>query len=162
IVVPRVPDDGPDILAALEAQGWRTALRSKGEEPEEDIQVYVADTEEEMGLWYRLAPITFMGGTLDPNALASDPFEPASLGSAVVHGPNIGNNSHRFSRLRKANATAELTSPDELGDMIFNLQAPDKAATLAHAGWSLTSESAHVVEKLAELIDAELSAVEVN
>ena len=162
IVVPRIPDDGQDLATALESQGWRTALRSKGEEPDENIQVYVADTEEEMGLWYRLAPITFMGGTLDKDAEASDPFEPASLGSAVVHGPSIGNNSHRFARLRKANATAELTSPDELGDMIFNLLAPDKAAMLAHAGWSLTSESAHVVEKLAELIDAEVDAGEVD
>jgi len=162
IVVPRVPDDGPALSAALEAQGWRTALRSKGEEPEENIQVYVADTKDEMGLWYRLAPITFLGGTFDKDAVASDPFEPASLGSAVVHGPKVGSSSYRFARLRAANATAELASPDELGDMIFSLLAPDKAAILAHAGWSLTSESAHVVEKLAELIEAELNAGEVD
>ncbi|MGI9390207.1 MAG: 3-deoxy-D-manno-octulosonic acid transferase [Boseongicola sp.] len=162
IVVPRVPGDGPAMSSAFEVQGWRTALRSKGEEPDETIQVYVADTVDEMGLWYRLAPITFLGGTFDGNAVASDPFEPASLGSVVVHGPNFGNNPIRFDRLRAANASAELKSPEDLGDMIFSLLAPDKAATLAHAGWSVTSESAHVVEKLAELIDSELSMGEAN
>ncbi len=156
IVVPRTSDAGPEISAALEAQGWRTALRSKGEEPHENIQVYVADTEGEMGLWYRLAPITYLGGTFDRNAEGSDPFEPASLGSAVVHGPDIGKNIHRFTRLKKANATAEVTSQDQLGDTIFNLLAPDKAAMLAHAGWSVTSESAHAVENLAEMINTEL------
>ncbi len=162
IVVPRTADDGPTIAAALEVKGWRTALRTKGEEPDENVQVYVADTEDEMGLWYRLAPITFLGGTFDDEAEASDPFEPASLGSAIVHGPNVGDKSYRFARLQTANATAELSSPNDLGDMIFDLLAPDKAAMLAHAGWSVTSESAHVVEKLAELIDAELGAGEVD
>jgi len=162
IVVPRIPENGAEVSAALEAQGWRTALRSKGEEPDENVQVYVADTEDEVGLWYRLAPITFLGGTFDVEEKASDPFEPASLGSAVVHGPDIGNNSHRFARLKKANATVEVASPDELGDTIFNLLAPDKAAILAHAGWSVTSESAHVVESLAEMIDAELDPGEAD
>ena len=156
IVVPRLQNDGRAIAAELEAQGWRTALRSNGEEPDENIQVYVADTEGEMGLWYRLAPITFLGGTIDKDAKASDPFEPASLGSAIVHGPEVGKSSHRISRLQAANATAELKTPDELGDVVFSLLAPDKAAMLAHAGWSFTSESAHVVKSLADIIDTEL------
>ncbi|MGI9390458.1 MAG: 3-deoxy-D-manno-octulosonic acid transferase [Boseongicola sp.] len=162
IVVPRLPSDGRAVSSAFEVQGWRTALRSEGEEPDETIQVYVADTEDEMGLWYRLAPITFLGGTFDKDAVASDPFEPASLGSVVVHGPDVGNSPIRFDRLRAANASAELASQGDLGDMIFNLLAPDKAATLAHAGWSVTSESAHVVVKLAELIDAELGIGEAS
>ena len=160
IVVPREPSDGPSIAADLDAQGWRTALRSIGEEPEENIQVYVADTEEELGLWYRLAPITYLGGTFDDDAPSPDPFGPASLGSVVVHGPNVGRNISRLARLKEANATAELSSLDDLGEMVFNLLAPDKAAMLAHAGWSVTSESAHVVEKLAEMIDAELGSGE--
>lgn len=155
VVVPRNVGAGARFAGEFAARGWRTALRSEGEEPDESVQIYVADTEEELGLWYRLAPITFLGGSLDPEADATDPFAPAALGSAIIHGPHVGVASRRIEKLREAGATEPIEDGAMLGDAVFRLLAPDKAASLAHAGWVTTSESAHAIERLAEIVDLE-------
>lgn len=153
IIVPRSIEAGPSIAAELEQKGWRTALRSGGGEPREDIQIYIADTEGELGLWYRLAPITFVGGSLFMGVEPSDPFDPAALGSVPVHGANTGLSKTRFERLQKAGAHFPVGSAEDLGPAIQTLLSPDRAAKLAHAGWTTTTESAPVIERLAELID---------
>lgn len=156
ILVPANLDDVADMRADLDAGGWRTALRSEGGEPDPDIQVYIADTEDELGLWYRLAPTCFMGGSFTPGAAVTDPYDAAALGSAVLHGPHLGDVVPRFDRLTQAGGCMDVTDGDTLGEAVQTLLAPDRAASLAQAGWSVTTESAGMVERLAELIDVAL------
>ncbi len=152
VVVPRDLSLGPAIAAALHSRGWQVGLRSAGDDPVEAVQVFVADTPEELGLWYRLAPISFVGGTLFDTGQQSDPYAAAALGSAVLHGPYTGENKSRFERLAAGGASVAVTDADSLGKAVQSLLAPDRAAMLAEAGWRVTTESAHVVEKLTELI----------
>src|SRR5690606_29129406 len=60
IWVPADPSSGADLHARLDSDGWQTALRSRGDTPREDTQIYIADTPGEWGLWYRLAPVTYL------------------------------------------------------------------------------------------------------
>lgn len=156
ILVPADPETAHSIRASFEEKGWRTALRSDGGEPDPDIQVYIADTEDELGMWYRLAPTSFVGGTLAVGGVSADPFDPAALGSAVLHGPLLGAAPVRFQKLQAANACIFVKTAEELGEAVLTLLAPDKAASLAQAGWAVTTESAHVVERLAEIMDQTL------
>src|SRR5882724_7600660 len=64
VIVPRHPDRGEAIARAIAASGLRGALRSREELPASTTDIYVADTMGELGLFYRLAPIVFMGGSL--------------------------------------------------------------------------------------------------
>ena len=153
ILVPANPEDAPYLRVKIDAAGWRTGLRSNGDEPDEDVQVYIADTEDELGLWYRLAPTSFVGGSFVGDVVATDPFDPAALGSAVLHGPHVGDVAPRFKRLADAGGALQVEDADGLGDALQSLLAPDKAAALAQAGWSVTTESAGVVERLVELMD---------
>ena len=162
ILVPEDLEATPEIRERMEKAGWQTTLRSEGGEPEDDVQVYIADTEGEMGLWYRLAPTSFMGGTFVGDVLASDPFDPAALGSAVLHGPLTGDVAPRFRRLAEAGGAIEVAGGDELGEAVQSLLAPDKAAALAQAGWSVTTESAGVVERLDEVMDLALEEAELG
>ena len=159
IVVPRDTSNGTDLARLFSEKGWRVAVQSEGEEPNETVQVFLADRDDDIGLWYRLAPITVIGGSFDPDAPAIDPYEPAALGSAIVHGREIGT-SVRFDRLKAAAATVEVVDPSVLGETLFGLLSPEKTAKLAHAGWSVTSESAHVVERLATMINETLDDLE--
>ena len=161
VVVPRDPADGAEIARSFTGKGWRVAMQSRDEEPNETIQIFVADGPEDLGLWYRLAPISVLGGSFDSDAEVADPFEAAALGSAIVHGPHVGHSS-RFERLRAAGATVEVARAEDLGDTMFRLLSPEATARLAHAGWSVTSESAHVVERLAAKIDEVIDAREVG
>lgn len=85
IVAPRHPARGGEITALLPG---RVRQRSDGEPPDGDC--YVADTLGELGLFYRLAPVVFIGGSLVPHG-GQNPLEPARLGCAVLHGPWMAN-----------------------------------------------------------------------
>ena len=78
ILVPDRAERSDRLAAMLEAsEGWQVARRSSEEEPDDETQVYIADAPSEMGLWYRLAPVTFMGGSLYGAGSQRDPFEAA-------------------------------------------------------------------------------------
>ncbi len=160
IIVPKDMDDGTAIAGSLETHGWRTALRSSGGIPDENVQVYIADTGDSMGLWYRLSPITYLGGSFDPDLPTSDPFAPASLGSAILHGPEVSGAVPRIQRLQASGASLVVKKTEELGDAVFSLLSPDKAALLAHAGWAITSEGAPAVEALVNMISRTLDGEE--
>lgn len=160
ILVPADLETVAEMRANLDANGWRTSVRSDGGEPDPDIQIYIADTEDELGLWYRLAPTSFMGGSFTPGGPVVDPYDAAALGSAVLHGDHLGDAEPRFKRLKAAGGCMDVTDADSLGEAVQTLLAPDRAAALAQAGWSVTTESAMVVERLAELIDLAMELAE--
>ena len=66
------------------------ARRSKGQPISADIDIYIADTLGELGLFFRVAPISFMGKSL-VDLGGQNPLEPARLGSAVLFGPHMWN-----------------------------------------------------------------------
>ncbi|MEM7198531.1 MAG: 3-deoxy-D-manno-octulosonic acid transferase, partial [Pseudomonadota bacterium] len=64
IIVPRHPVRGPEIGAIAKTYQHHYRLRSKGEVFCHSDTVYIADSLGELGLFYRLAPIAFIGGTM--------------------------------------------------------------------------------------------------
>ncbi len=90
VIAPRHPDRGEAIARMIAASGVQVALRSHEDLPGARIGVYVADTMGELGLFYRLAPVVFMGGSLVPHG-GQNPIEAAKLGAAIVHGPHVFN-----------------------------------------------------------------------
>jgi 3-deoxy-D-manno-octulosonic-acid transferase len=139
----------------LRNAGFSVAQRSEGEEPGEATQVYVADIEGEMGLWYRIAPITYLGGSLSGGP-CRDPFEAATLGSAVLHGPDVAPFDAQIKRLAAADACVSLKSFEDLGDTVEMLLSPDKTALIVHAAWDVTSRGADATNRIAEAVIAQL------
>ena len=95
IIAPRVPTRGAEV-AALCPPG--TPQRSQGQALASDAPVYLADSIGEMGLWYRLAPVALVGGSL-ASVGGHNPHEPLALGCAVLHGPNVWNFSESYAAL---------------------------------------------------------------
>ena len=157
ILVPRHPDRGDDIARRLHADGWAFTRRTAGEGPEAEVPVYLADTMGELGLWYRLAPVSFVGGSLEPIG-GHNPFEPAALGSTILHGPYVTNFVDIYQRLTQARAARLVASPQALAQAVDELLAPDRAAAMAHAAWEVVSSGADVTERakavLLETLDA--------
>jgi 3-deoxy-D-manno-octulosonic-acid transferase len=88
IVAPRHPERG--VRIAAEAGDLAVTRRGAGEAPP-DAGVWIVDTLGELGLWYRLAPIVFVGRSLLPPGGGQNPLEPARLGCAIAVGPHTGN-----------------------------------------------------------------------
>lgn len=128
ILAPRHPQRGSAIAAMLERQGLACACRSIGEDPGPETGILLADSFGEMGLWYRLAMVCFVGGSLVPIG-GHTPFEPASLGCAVLHGPHVGNFGPAYAALGGARAARKVADGAALGRAIVELFANGQTRT---------------------------------
>jgi 3-deoxy-D-manno-octulosonic-acid transferase len=155
ILMPEDPSRAAALAKALEATGdWAVAERACEAEPEADIEIFVADNPDDYGLWYRLAPVTFLGGTLSGKGPVRNPMEAAVLGSAILHGPRTGQSGPILGRLGAARATRAVASATDLGEALGDLLAPDRAARLAQAAWTVASDGAEVTEAVMNRIRA--------
>src|SRR5262249_47596775 len=101
LIAPRHPERGEAILRQLEAQGLVCALRSRGEAIGPGTAVYICDTIGELGLFYRLAGVVFVGKSFVAGG-GQNPIEPARLASAILHGPMVANFADAYALLDDA------------------------------------------------------------
>ncbi len=141
------------LASKMEVEGWSVARRSSEEDPDAETEVYIVDTPEEYGLWYRLAPVTFLGGSLFGAGCERNPMEAAALGSSILYGPNPGTFAGIFGRLGAARAARAVTGGADLAEALSDLLAPDRAARLAHAAWGVASEGAEVTDRILALLE---------
>lgn len=90
IIAPRHVERGHSVVRLAQELAMSAAARSDAPDPG-DLDVYVADTMGEVGLWYRLARVAFLGGSLVPGLGGHNPLEPARLGCPVVSGGEVEN-----------------------------------------------------------------------
>jgi len=159
ILAPRHANRGDEIAKMLAEGGWTFTRRSIGEGPEAEAPVYLADTMGELGLWYRLAPVSFVGGSWEPIG-GHNPFEPAALGSAILHGPYVTNFVDIYQRLTEARAARLVASPQSLAEAVDDLLSPDRAAAMAHSAWEVVSAGADVTERAKTVLLETLDTVE--
>jgi 3-deoxy-D-manno-octulosonic-acid transferase len=96
--------------------------------------------------------VTFLGGSLISSGPTRSPLEAASLGSAIIHGPRAGQYGAVIGRLGGARATRAVASVSDLTEAVGDLLAPDRAARLAQAAWSVISDGADVSEGMLDRI----------
>ena len=157
ICAPASPDEAEAIAMTAEAAGLIVARRARDEEPGPEIQLLVAEDTAELGLWYRLASVSFAGGTLDPgDAIPRHPFEPAGHGAAIIHGPHLPQFVPEWRALARAGATRRVSSVQALPQAVEDLTAPDTAARLANAAWTVATAGAEVTRRIAALVLSDL------
>ncbi len=81
--------------------------------PGATTDIYVADTLGELGLFYRLAPIVFVGGSLVRHG-GQNPIEAIKLGAAVLHGPHVANFAEIYAALDAAGGAELVTDAGKL------------------------------------------------
>lgn len=153
VIVPRHANRGDAIARMIESAGVPVALRSRGELPTALTEIYVADTMGELGLFYRLAPVVFMGGSLVPHG-GQNPIEAIKLGAAIVHGPHVFNFTDIYEALDRADGAKLAETPDDLIRQLGQLLA-HPAAQQASVDVSLD-----VVAELGGALDRTLNALE--
>jgi 3-deoxy-D-manno-octulosonic-acid transferase len=136
IIAPRHPNRADSIAELATARTLRVKFRSRSEMPDEQTDVYLADTMGEMGVLFRVAPIVFMGGSLIPHG-GQNPIEPAKLGAAILHGPHIGNFADIYAALDKAQGASLVSDATKLslraGEWMGDAAARERVAAAARA-----------------------------
>lgn len=160
VVVPRHPERGPAIAVELEAAGARVVRRSSGRLPDAATDVYVADTMGEMGLFYRLARVVFVGKSLCGGG-GQNPLEPARLGCAVLLGPRTANFADIAGRMTAAGAARPVADAGELAEAVSALLA-DAAArdALGRAAEAFAGAEAGALERVLERLEPLLAEME--
>src|SRR5439155_24119367 len=120
IIAPRHPVRGPAIAQRLRAGGLRVARRAAGEAIAADTEIYLADTLGELGLFFRVAGIAFIGGSLVGKG-GHNPFEAARLDCAVLHGPDMANCAAMAEALDGAGAALTVADAASLAASVSRL-----------------------------------------
>src|SRR6185436_12502374 len=153
IIAPRHPERGPAILDIAKAAGLTARLRSRGELPGLETDVYIADTMGELGLLYRVAPIVFVGGSLASHG-GQNPIEPAKLGAAILHGPNVWNFAEIYAALDTVHGAEQVS---DVGKLAVRLGALLKDTAARDA---LVTAGRETVNQLGGALDRTIAALE--
>lgn len=153
VIAPRHPDRGEAIARSIAASGLRVAQRSREELPTATTDIYVADTMGELGLFYRLAPIVFMGGSLVEHG-GQNPIEAIKLGASIVHGPHVFNFTDVYEALDGVGGAKRAGTQEALVKQLGQWLADPAARELSAAA------AARVVEQLGGALDRTLAALE--
>ncbi|MBT8153507.1 3-deoxy-D-manno-octulosonic acid transferase [Epibacterium ulvae] len=136
--------------AIIRGTGLNFADWDTGEEPVETQQVLLSDRDD-IGLWYRVSPVTLIGGSLERKFTGNTPLDAAALGSAVLYGKGISDHVGVYRALRESGAAAQVRSMGELADEVIRLSSPDAAAEMALAGWNYVTQGSRTTDRLLEI-----------
>lgn len=141
IIAPRHPERGATIPAA--------GHRSRGDGPPAE-GVWVVDTLGELGLWYQLAGITFVGRSLLPPGGGQNPLEPARLGCAIAVGPHTGNFTDHVATLGAAGGLTVVRDATELGRWVDRLlRDPSQRQAMGEAAAATVQRHGDLVRRTA-------------
>ncbi|MBE1285275.1 MAG: 3-deoxy-D-manno-octulosonic acid transferase [Rhodobacteraceae bacterium] len=138
------------ICSTLRRSGLRFVDWGVSDRADENTQVILACSEDGLGMWYRLAPLTFLGGSLERGGTGQCPMPALSLGSAILFGPGVRDHVDLYRRLASEGAAIKILGAAELSDHVTRLAAPDEAAAMALAGWKIVTEGAELTDLLVD------------
>jgi 3-deoxy-D-manno-octulosonic-acid transferase len=149
--VPRHPERAEEVAALVRAQGLSVVRRSVQRDPD-GADVYIADTLGEMGLWYQLAPVVFLGGSLG-RAGGHNPFEPAQMNCALISGRKVANFADVYAAFAEAGAVRMVKNARELAEAVTVLLTdPEEQQAQKSVAASLARLRLSEVDDLADLL----------
>lgn len=156
ILVPRHTARGADLEMLCGTRAYKR--RSTGGQISGQTAIYIADTMGELGLFYRLAPFCFLGGTLVPLG-GHNVLEPAQLHCAVLAGPNSQSAPRAYDAVLEAQGFGRVASSADIAREAARLLADAGAAqaageAAARGAASMAGAVGRTVDALKCLFDA--------
>jgi 3-deoxy-D-manno-octulosonic-acid transferase len=158
VIVPRHAARGAEVAQVLTQAAVRFVRRSQGIAITPETQVYLADTMGELGLFYRLCPITVLGGSFVPVG-GHNPIEPAQLDTAIIFGPHMFNFSEISREFIRAQAAVQLQHENEMAFAIERMFAlPMERDRLAQSARVLADQKRYILDQIIVELEPWLSA----
>jgi len=112
IIIPRHPQRLDELL--IKFKDYKISIRSRRENIKKDTQIYIADTIGEVGLFFSLTNICFVGGSCGGGYGGHNPLEPAKLNNAIIQGFDTSNFAEITAQLNNNNGHIIVNNPEEL------------------------------------------------
>ncbi len=156
VLVPRHPDRFEVAARLLDAAGvaWqrRSALERTGPNPA--ARVLLVDAVGELGAWWGIAQVAFVGGSLGDRG-GQNMIEPAAYGAAVCFGPNTRNFRDIVAAMLSRDAAVVVADGDDLARFVRRcLEEPAYAAALGQRAQNLVLEQLGATGRTWELLSA--------
>ena len=162
IIAPRHPQRAENIYKTLSKNGLIISRRSLKESITENVDIYLVDSTGELGLFYRIAQIVFIGGSLIPHG-GQNLLEAALLNCAILHGPHMDNFIDIAEELKKADACIKINDAVGLTREIERLHSKiDDAKKMAKAGVIIAKSHHGILDEVLETLEPFLTKVEAN
>jgi len=126
VIVPRHPERGAAILDMAQQHGMTATRRSRTPLPGADTELFIADTLGELGTWYAVSSLAFIGGSLVPHG-GQNPIEAVKLDTCVLTGPHHDNFAQSFEALTKAGGCREVSDAPALAEAAAELLGQPEA-----------------------------------
>lgn len=154
ILVPRHPERGDEIEELIRSSHLTCARRSRNEPILTTTSVYLGDTIGEMGLFLRLAPVTFVGRSLAAKG-GQNPLEPASTGTAILSGKHVNNFRDSYRSLLKNQAVRLVEDENMLAaNLVYLLNNPPERDRMVAGGEKTLLEMRGALERTIEVLDS--------
>ncbi|MDW3099008.1 MAG: 3-deoxy-D-manno-octulosonic acid transferase [Alphaproteobacteria bacterium] len=158
VIVPRHPERGPEIARMLREMDLEVARRSTGDRVTGRTDIYLADTLGELGGFFRILTIVFMGGSL-VRVGGHNPIEPALLGAAILTGPHVHNFEDIYRAFAAHKASETVSDAPSLAAAVGRLMsdgvlAGARVTAAAETAGSLTGALEATLADLLPFIDA--------
>jgi len=158
VLAPRHPKRGGELAAMIRQKRLVVARRSLGEVVTAETEVLLADTLGELGLWYSLAHICFVGGSLIEGYGGHNPLEPARLGCPLVTGLYVDAWQDAYRSLAAVDGYRTVGDPASFAYAFAKaIDRPEEMREMAERARELAEQGAapldHALERLVALID---------
>lgn len=148
ILIPRHPDRAQKIMKLLGAHKETFQLFSASPKPSETTDVLIVDQVGLLGVFYRLSPYVFVGGSF-VGVGGHNIIEPAQLESVILHGPHMHNFREVLMHFNQFQGTIEVADSQELSSVLHNLfLAPQKVQDLIKKSKSAVADQTDVLNQI--------------
>lgn len=156
VLVPRHFERCRQVGRELEARGvkfvFRNEITARTTWPERAVECLLVNTTGELRFFYQHADVVFVGKSLTAQG-GQNPIEPASLGKAIVFGPNMQNFAPIAKAFVEQGAATQVGNAEELERAVAALLAsPEKRATAGRLGQQVVRENLGAVERTVDMI----------
>ncbi|MGC0372144.1 MAG: hypothetical protein DGJ47_000849 [Rickettsiaceae bacterium] len=119
IIVLRHPEKRQRIIDLCNKLGLSYELRSQTNLPKFSKDLYIVDTFSELGLFYSLSTLTFVGGSFYHGG--HNVAEPAFFNNIILFGPDMSNFQNIAEDMVANKAALQITHADELSSKLENI-----------------------------------------
>ena len=151
ILVPRHPERFDSVARQVAESGFSLARRSLGQAVDPSTMVFLGDSMGELLLWFALADVAFVGGSLIPVG-GHNMLEPIGLDVPTLSGPHVFNFQSIADEL-VAESALQLVTADQVPAAVLQLlQTPALAQRQVAAGHAVMSRNRGALERQLGLI----------
>jgi 3-deoxy-D-manno-octulosonic-acid transferase len=120
IITPRHPERFGQVAGLLQRAGARWQRRSELDKStgSADIRILLVDAVGELGAWWGLCHIAYVGGSMGGKRGGQNMIEPAGYGAAVSFGPNTDNFRDVVTMMQQRDAVVVVAGEDELVEFV--------------------------------------------